>query len=252
MKRDATSRFSDRAGDYARYRPAYPGEALDALTEALGGPATIADLGAGTGIFAAQLLAHGHTVYGVEPNAPMRRAMEDALAGQRRFRPVDGHAEATTLPAQRVDAVTAAQAFHWFDVDATRAECLRILRPGGKVFLLWNERLTEGAFLEGYEAILQAFSDDYAQVDHRNVTEERIARFYGGRHYTLHNFPNAQALDWDGVEGRTRSCSYVPAPDHPRYAPMIAAMRDLFGAHAVEGRVTFRYTTQCYAGVVRA
>jgi SAM-dependent methyltransferase len=250
MTHDAMSRFSLRVEDYIRYRPAYPGAVVDAITACLGGPSPVADLGAGTGIFTGQLLKQGHTVYAVEPNNAMREAMERQFAGHPRCHATAGQAEATTLPNASVDAITAAQAFHWFGVEATRVECQRILRPGGHAFLIWNERLVEGSFLEAYEALLHHYAIDYAEVDHRQVAA-RINQFFGGEHATLHTFSHAQHFDWDGLAGRTRSCSYVPPEGHARHAPLMEGLRALYHAHAAQGRVTFRYTTQLYAGDIR-
>ncbi len=129
---EPTQRFTHRVEDYIRARPSYPAAALDVLAEACGlGPdSAVADIGAGTGIFTELLLAHAGTVYAVEPNDAMRAAAETHLAHRPGFVSVAGTAEATGLAAGSVDLVTAAQAFHWFDPDRTRAEWQRILRPG--------------------------------------------------------------------------------------------------------------------------
>ena len=110
---DSTTRFSNRAEDYARYRPTYPGEIIAAILRDFSEPA-VADLGAGTGISAKLLANAGATVYAVEPNAAMRAAIPQSG----RITPVDGTAENTTLPNGSVDIVTAFQAYHWFEPPA--------------------------------------------------------------------------------------------------------------------------------------
>lgn len=129
--RDPTRRFSDRVENYVRYRPGYPRALLECLAREHGlDPAhAVADIGSGTGILSELLLRNGNAVFGVEPNAEMRAAAERLLRGQAKFHSVDGRAEATTLPTASVDWITAAQAFHWFDVSAARREFRRILRP---------------------------------------------------------------------------------------------------------------------------
>ena len=102
----------------------------------------VADVGSGTGILTALLLDHGNTVHAVEPNAAMAAEATARLGGNPRFHAVAGRAEATGLPDASCDVVTAAQAFHWFDIDPTRREFRRILRPGGAVVLVWNIRRT--------------------------------------------------------------------------------------------------------------
>ncbi|HZM01238.1 MAG TPA: methyltransferase domain-containing protein, partial [Planctomycetota bacterium] len=126
---DSVSRFDDRVEDYVRARPGYPA-AVVALLEQQGLPlgAAVADIGSGTGRLSELLLAAGHAVIGVEPNDAMRAAAAAGLGGQPRFRQLAGRAEATGLGRAAVDAVVAAQAFHWFDAAAARREFQRILR----------------------------------------------------------------------------------------------------------------------------
>jgi SAM-dependent methyltransferase len=115
----------------------------------------VADIGSGTGILSELFLGNGNRVFGVEPNAEMRRAAERLLGGDARFTSVAGSAEATTLAEGSVDLVAAGQAFHWFDPEAARAEFLRVLKPGGWVALAWNARRRSGTpFLEDYERLL--------------------------------------------------------------------------------------------------
>src|SRR5687768_16889833 len=131
-----TARFSNRVEDYARYRPGYPAAIIEFFTTRLGiTKADVADVGSGTGIFTALLLDAGHRVFAIEPNDAMRAEAERTLGGREGFVSVDGSAEQTTIDDASVDLITAAQAFHWFDVPATRAEFRRILRADGIVAL---------------------------------------------------------------------------------------------------------------------
>jgi len=242
-------RFSNRVADYVSGRPGYPDEALVWLRETFELPrdASVADVGAGTGISAEALLRHGFGVVAVEPNAAMREAAIARLGGNARFRAVAGSAEATSLPAASVDAAIAAQAFHWFDRAAYRAECARILKPRGVAALLWNVRRVEGSpFAAGYEALLREFGTDYLTVRHENVTEVELAAFFGGR-FERRAFDNVQILDGDGLRARLLSSSYVPAAGHPRYEPMLAALGALFARHRRDGRVAMEYELRAYA-----
>src|SRR5262245_5749899 len=119
---DAKQRFSSRVADYVRYRPGYPSALIDVLRAECGLNAEhlIADVGSGTGLLSKVFLDNGNRVIGVEPNAEMREAGEEFLAGHRIFSSVNGSSEATTLADSSVDFVTTAQAFHWFEPDATR------------------------------------------------------------------------------------------------------------------------------------
>src|SRR6516164_3655484 len=102
---DPTQRFSDRVENYTKFRPDYPDALIRFMQQRLPGPAVIADVGSGTGILSNQLLGVGYTVFGVEPNEPMRREAERRLGRQPTFHSVAGTAEETTLDPGSADAV---------------------------------------------------------------------------------------------------------------------------------------------------
>jgi len=248
---DPTERFSSRVENYIKYRPGYPADVIETLREECGlvPESVVADIGSGTGILTRLFLERGHPVFGVEPNREMREAGMRLLAELPRFTSVDGRAEATALPTACVDLVIAGQAFHWFDQNAARAEFLRVLRPGGWVALVWNERLTETTpFLREYEALLHRHAIDYAKVDHRRIDETVLAAFFGAGGFRARVFPNRQVFDFDGIRGRLLSSSYVPGEDDPGHEPMLADLDRLFRAHASNGRATFEYETKLYFG----
>lgn len=252
-KAEPTKRFTNRVAEYVRFRPDYPDELLDQL-EATSGVdldgARIADLGSGTGIMTEQLMARGAQVWAVEPNDAMRAAAEAQLGAHASFHSVNAPAEATTLPDDSVDLVTAAQAFHWFDPHKTRAECRRILaRDDGKVALMWNRRSKDAtSFLIAYENFLDQWAEDYSEVDHtRDVVEDRLRTFYGGAFHEF-TYRNEQRVDLQGLTGRLLSSSYVPRPDSTEH-PMYGAIRVLFDAFAEDdGRVSILYDTKLYIG----
>jgi SAM-dependent methyltransferase len=250
MESDPTKRFSSRVEDYIRYRPSYPTEVLGWLAAECGLTAhsRIADVGSGTGILARLFLDFGCQVFGVEPNPDMRAGAERQLASESRFYSVDGRAEATTLAAAGMDFVTAGQAFHWFDPAAARTEFRRILRPGGWVVLIWNERLVTPGFLTEYEDLLQRLSSDYGRVDHRRIDAAEIGRFFANAAWRTAGFPNHQNFDWDGIRGRLLSSSYAPLPGSPQYPPMMEELEAIFTKYQQEGRIEVLYETKVYSG----
>ena len=246
-----TKRFSDRVADYVRFRPSYPAEVVATLRHEAGlrPGATVADIGSGTGIFSALLLPHCARVHGVEPNDAMRTAAERMFSGEPRFVSVAATAEATTLPHASADLVTAAQAFHWFDAAACRREFARILRPGGAVALVWNERETTATpFLADYETLLHRHATDYAQVNHANTDARKIAEFFAPAGFAIAHFPSEQRCDFEALKGRLLSSSYAPNAGHPGHEPMLADLRDLFERHAKGGAVSLLYSTKLYFG----
>jgi SAM-dependent methyltransferase len=251
-ERDSTQRFSDRAEAYALHRPGYPAALMDLCGAALGlsADAVVADIGSGTGILSRMLLEAGYRVLALEPNAAMRRIAEGELGSFENFRSLDARAEATGLQPQSVDAVFAAQAFHWFQPAQARSEFARILRPGGFVVLIWNRRRTTGSpFLSGYEELLQRHAIDYTAVDHRKAADpSALAGFFGSPDYRRASYPNEQVLDWEGLQGRLFSSSYVPGKDHPRHASVTVALRRLFEETRQAELVRIEYDTEVYWG----
>jgi SAM-dependent methyltransferase len=249
---NATSRFSDRVENYVRYRPGYPAHALQCLRDECGlkPEHLIADIASGTGIWTRLLLENGNRVFGVEPNAEMRQAGERLLASFPQFTSIAGTAEATTLPDVSVDFVTAAQAAHWFDRERTRREFVRILKSGGWLVLLWNERVVDGTpFLRDYEELLLKFGTDYKDVRHERTTEA-MNEFFDPAPYQERVFPMRQEFDYAGLEGRLLSSSYAPGPEHPQHVPMLAELRRIFGKYALDGRVAVDYKTRVYFGQI--
>lgn len=243
---DSTKRFSDRVEDYVKYRPHYP-KAILSLLEPFG---PVADIGSGTGISTELLLTHGDKVYAVEPNTEMRQKAEELLGGEPNFVSVDGTAEATGLPDGSVDLVVAGQAFHWFDPVKARQEFVRILRPGGRVALIWNERLMETPFESDYEDMILHYAGDYKTINHKNIADLQIGDFFYPQPFVLHQFDNWQDFDYPGLQGRLQSSSYIPK-EGTRHDEMIAALRQLFEKYASGGMVRVRYDTKVYYGGLR-
>src|SRR5581483_2371194 len=245
---DSTKRFSSRVENYARYRPSYPKEALDALERDCGltRESVIADIASGTGIFTKLLLEHGNPVFGVEPNPDMRRAGEEFLKQYAKFTSVAGTAEATTLPDAFVDFVTSAQAGHWFDIPKARQEFARILKPGGWLVLLWNERKIDSTpFLRDYEQLLLKYGTDYQQVRHEHTV---VGGFFEPHPFQERTFEIQQEFDYEGAQGRLLSSSYAPGQGHPNHEPMLHELRRIFDLHQQDGKVTFDYITRLYYG----
>jgi SAM-dependent methyltransferase len=247
---DPTKRFSGRVENYVRFRPGNPAEVIDLLSDECGltADSAVADIGSGTGKLSELFLANGNRVLGVEPNLEMREAGGRLLRGFPRFTSVDASAEATTLPERCADFVTAGQAFHWFDRERCRAEFLRILKPGGWVALVWNDRRTDTTpFLAADERLLLDHGTDYEKVNHRNIDEAVLREFFRGEP-RMKKSPYSQHFDFEGLKGRLLSSSYVPDAGQPGHEAMLAALRELFEAHVANGRVAFDYDALVYFG----
>jgi SAM-dependent methyltransferase len=142
--------FDAAASVYARSRPGYPEQALDWLLPEHAD--AVLDLGAGTGKLTAQLAGRGLAVTAVEPSDRMRAELEAELDD--RVTALPGRAEEIPLPDASVDAVLVAQAWHWVDPARAVPEVARVLRPGGRLGLLWNRRDERVAWVAELSEIL--------------------------------------------------------------------------------------------------
>ena len=232
-KLEPKKRFTDRVENYAKYRPSYPTAVYDCLQEECGltDTAVIADIGSGTGLFAELYLKQGNVVYGVEPNESMRLVGEEYLKGYANFISIDGAAEGTTLPDNRVDFVTASQAAHWFDLHPTRKEFERILKPKGTIALCWN-RLDEAgsAFMIAYETVYNHFST-------LNSAPKRdpslLPNILLGENFQQRTFPNPLNIDFESFQGRLLSSSVMPL-ENKELRP---AIKELFDKYEQNGQV---------------
>jgi SAM-dependent methyltransferase len=260
MKFHSTERFTDQTEYYAQARPRYPQSVVDLLVAETGLTPrdVIADIGSGTGLVAELFLRNGNTVFGVEPNAEMRKAGEIYLRQFSNFLSIAGTAEETGLGDSVVDYLTAGQAFHWFDLELAGKEFRRILRGDGWVVLLWNSRRTDGStFQQGYEKLLRKYCKDYLQVRQlgEHLLGERksdlrgtpIAAFFN-EHVTRRILANEQHLDLTGLRKRLLSSSYVPRQDDPAFVPMLRDLERLFNGHELNGEVVMDYDLEIYLG----
>ncbi len=261
-----TDRFSDRVQNYVKFRPHYPEELVALLLneKIISTDSVIADIGSGTGISAELFLKNNFKVFGVEPNELMRLAAETILneyLENKKFISVNASAEHTTLENKSIDAIISAQAFHWFKQDEFKLECKRILKPTGKIILMWNDRRTESTdFLKVYEDFLQMFGTDYKEVNHKNVQDKKIfdnffacpndgvERGEGNyKEFTLFNF---QDVDFEGLKGRVLSSSYMPNESHADYTHMINTLKKIFIRYQENGKVRLEYDTKIYSGTI--
>jgi SAM-dependent methyltransferase len=237
---DPRRRFSAVADVYARYRPSYPAELVDWVLDTAGvaPPATVADLGCGTGIATRLFAERGLDVVGIDPNEEMLAKARSA-GGARYAR---GEATATGLADRSVDLALGAQAFHWFDLSATLRELGRILRPGRWSAAFWNIRALRGPFMEEYDALLRRWSREYAVVEGHEKTKEKIKIAPSVTDAREAAFPSAQSLDLEAFLGRVHSSSYVihGVADH---AGFDRALSSLFERHEDCGVIELRYET---------
>ena len=246
----ATIRFSNKVENYIKYRPSYPSEMFDFIKLELNltSEKVVADIGSGTGISTELFLKNGNRVYAVEPNKEMREAGEKLLSKYENFISINGTSENTMLDDDSIDLISAFQAFHWFDVPKAKKEFKRILKEDSYVLLVWNDRKTNTSeFLKAYEALLQEYSSDYKEVNHKNIAENDISLFLD-KGYKSKTFENYQLFDFEGIKGRMFSSSYVPDENTKEGQKILLELEKIFNKFNNNNKVKFEYLTEIFFG----
>lgn len=242
-------RFTGLADVYARHRPDYPAGVFDFMTTYAGltEGAMVVDLGCGTGISTRQLAARGWHVIGVDPNAEMLSVARAATLSGLVVNYIQAAAESVPLRDGFVDALVAAQAFHWFDSSRALAEAPRLLRPGGSLFLVWNERTAGEAFNDAFTALVHRYGEQAVAFEQqRQAAGEVLLTAPGWERACRERFRHAQRLDEAGLLGRARSISYGPRTKEA-WEALADDLRRLFHTHQRDGQVVMHYTTTLYA-----
>ena len=220
--------FGAAAGDYERSRPSYPQAALDVLRRevGIGRGVTVCDLAAGTGKLTRLLIGLGADVVAVEPVPGMREQLRASVPD---VEVLDGTAEAIPLPDASVDVVTVAQAFHWFRFEEALAEIARVLRPGGRLAILFNQRDERTSWVARWNEVIEWHQRRIAQYQH---TDWRALLETAG--FTAVDDAH---VDWDQpmtrelIAARVRSVSYVaeePPEVQQDYVDRVLALVDGF------------------------
>jgi SAM-dependent methyltransferase len=231
VHRAAATGFARSAEAYELGRPGYPPTALEPLRLAPG--LVVLDLAAGSGKLTRPLVASGAEVIAVEPVAEMRALLPPEVEA------LDGTAESIPLADGAVDLVTVGQAFHWFDGDAALAELHRVLRPGGRLALVWNRRVERDRVNMALDAIVDVHRE--GTPTHRGeawrAAFERTTLFGP---LEEHVFANEQVLDEEGLAARIGSISFIAALPETDRAGVLDRVREL----AADGPVTLPYRTE--------
>jgi SAM-dependent methyltransferase len=225
---------------YNAARPNYPVGAIEFLITSLGLGATssVLDLGAGTGIFTRQLLPHVGRLIAVDPSASMRASF---AASTPEVAILDGSDVAIPLDDDSVDAVTVAQAFHWFDAPRALTEIHRVLRRGGGLGLIWNERDESVPWVAALTSAMEwdvrqpyKVGMDFSQIlaDGPFVDVERVS------------FVNSQTLTHDGLTQRVLTTSYIAAMDDRARETLMSAVAAVIDE--LPEPVVMPYTTDVY------
>jgi SAM-dependent methyltransferase len=240
-RRGRATSFAEVADAYERARPGYPEEAVRWLVGEE--PSDVVDLGAGTGKLTRTLVALGHRVTAVEPLGAMLAHLRHAVPEAKE---VVGDAEAIPLGDAAADVVVCAQAFHWFDHDVALPEIARVLRPGGRLSLVWNTRDDR----EPWVAKLSDAVMGRETVDDGDTVEPLAASslFEPVEHAT---FSFVQRLDRETLLDLVLSRSYCAMQTEAERVPVLHRAGQIFDSHVKEGEIELPYLTECFRAARR-
>jgi len=226
--------FQRAAGRYERGRPEAPPAAIDALVRSLGisNRSTVLELGAGTGKLSRHLAPRTGRYLALEPVSAMRDQFRRTLPD---VPLVAGLAEMLPLRDSSVDAVVAAQAFHWFDIPRAMDEMHRVLRPGGTVGLLWNVRDESVDWVRRATEILDRYDARGPRYRH-GAWREAWNRTPGFAPLEGQSFPFVQRMDRAAALDRFTSVSFIASLDETRFAEAEATLKGLLDTHPETAR----------------
>jgi SAM-dependent methyltransferase len=233
--RGPATAFAEVAGAYERGRPGYPEEAVrwlagDELRD-------VVDLGAGTGKLTRALVALGHRVTAIEPLPQMLELLPAAAPGA--FA-ILGNAEVIPLPDEHADVVTCAQSFHWFDHPVALPEIARVLRPEGRLALVWNTRDDREPWVARLSGLIGSES-----VSKADSAEPVAASGLFGPVETA-QFEHVQTLDRELLLELVRSRSYCAKLPPPEREPILDAVGELYDEVAGPDGVRLPYVAECF------
>jgi len=231
--------FGSEAAAYERGRPSYPPEAINWLLPA--NARDVLDLGAGTGKLTTRLVERGLDVIAVDPIPEMLELLTKALPDTPALL---GTAEQIPLPDNSIDAVLVAQAWHWFDPQQAIAEVARVLRPGGRLGLVWNTRDERMGWVKDLGEIIGHEDDPFNDTVTLPAPFTDVAR----HHVEWTSYLTPQALI-DLVASRSY-CITSPAEVRTRTLDQVRELLRTHPALAQSSGLALPYITVCISATL--
>lgn len=180
----------------------------------------------------------------------MRKAAEELLGEYSNYVSIAATADKTTLEDSSVDIITVAEAYHWFDNDATKAEFKRILREDGYVLLLWNQ-FGGDPFDDEKRAISEKYREK-TKIKHSGISrEQRAISLFGEGNYQKFEFDNSMMQTRESFCGGWASASYIPKKGTDAYCEFMKQSEELFEKYATDGLLKTTIKTICFLGKLK-
>lgn len=241
--------FNQKAQIYHEARPRYPDELIDFLYDKLNitSKMVIADIGSGTGILSECFLRRGNKVICVEPNDDMINLSKINLSCYKNFEPIKATAEDTKIQSDSVDIIIAGQAFHWFEQEQFKKECLRICKKDALVIFIWNKK-NDSVLEKERQAMRNSINtiQDYYQ-NSWDLRLKGVEKFFSGD-YSYIEFCNDIVNDYETFIKRSLSDSRAPNKDDKSYNLYLDKLKVFFCKHAKDGVIIVKNKTVAFWG----
>lgn len=241
-------KFTGKADFYSKYRPSYPDALIDWLFDKTKAQ-SVADIGAGTGIFTKCLLKKPWNITAVEPNSDMLAEFHKTVGAI--VPTVQASAESTGLADGAFDLIAVAQAFHWFDKYRFKEECIRLLTHRGKLAVVWNERC-QNNFAAERNAVCMKYCNSYHSghvfTGYQDFDGDKFLRNEYFAQTEYFSSENPVFMTREHFIGDNLSRSYALKPDDGKYEDFIKELNDVFDRYNENGLVRQLYLTTCFLG----
>lgn len=248
--------FDNKAALYAANRPGYSPHVLKYLQEDLGYSPTAlgADIGCGTGQLTKILAGYFDLLYAVEPNDFMMKECQKRLCNYINIHYIYHCAERTEINNNILDYITVAQAFHLFHNMETLRELKRILKPDGRLIIIYNMKNHSSDLFQKNEEVLLKHCPLYRRNFHAMEFEyDSFRDCFTEDSYQYRYFPNdnTEYLDCDTFVNRTLSASYAIQRGDPSFPVFVKELAAVFADFSVNHKVKMELSTVIYSGRLR-
>ena len=243
-----TNAYTGKADEYHQYRWDYSPHAIHDIFNMtrITSQTVLADIGAGTGIFAKNFIERAGRIYAIEPNPEMHAITLKKFSSFDSCHVILGGSENTTLDDDSVDIITAAQAIHWFDPGPTLREFQRILRSQGWLVVIRNH-LPESSYADALKNLMTP-ENGVSSVNSGHPKKQDAPYYYGNGNYQLHRYSFPISHDWESFLGSLLSASYTPKIEHPKYPQFRRKAEQIFTGLSSGGLVHTHGETELYVG----
>lgn len=250
MTKNKESYFKNKAHKYEAFRPEYPEGTLQKLENSFGleiSNLTVAEFGCGTGKLTEQLVQVANIVHAIDADKEMIEFVRSKFSKNPRIVPICSTAEASTLKNSSVDHIFVAQAFHHFDVEKTVEEFNRVLKPRGKIFLLWYFSDMTQEVSKSVRKCFYDYGDKLKQAMRLRISLVDIINYFPDAKVSFDMIGEIQQrLNSDEFLESMKSSSYAPVEGEELASQYEEEMKKIFGENESNGYVTCRFFVHAY------